>query len=220
MERYLDRFYRELARKWKGSLVKVDAVRQKNAKKYMNELAARGKIERISWGWYYIPDSAIKGVFDFLRMDRNFKGLVAQTAASIWNMDFIHRDVYAVAVRNMSFGKALDAFGKKMGWAFRIEVERGERKYQNVRGLNVEKPGESVAECMQKWAFTDAFAVIQMNKRIVPSLRKFYWKRVSGTNVRIGQIISYGYHRDKGVKLPPMLRKEIDESIEKVMELA
>ncbi|MEX2704840.1 MAG: hypothetical protein Q6352_006225 [Candidatus Freyrarchaeum guaymaensis] len=43
-------------------------------------------------GWYYIPEK--RDVWDFLARDKHFKVLIKQTAASIWNHDFVHRNVY------------------------------------------------------------------------------------------------------------------------------
>ncbi len=222
MEEYLKEFLENLTRKWSGSLLKVSFVSHKNAKEYVNKLAKKGKIEKVTWGWYYIPDES-ETPLDFLRKDRNFKVLVSQTAASFWNGDFIHRNVYFMVVEDKSYKKALASFAGKRGWNFRIDVKENakeEIEFTRKNGLNVEKPAESAAECLQNWAFTDAFSVVLSNKGVKTELKEFYWKRISGTNVRIGQVINYGLNRKKTTKIPESVKEDIDESIEKVMEFA
>ncbi len=222
MDKYLNEFLEKLSRKWKGSLVKVNFIRCKNSKEYMNKLAKKGKIKRVVWGWYYIPDGT-NNALDFLRRDKNFKVLVAQTAASFWNGDFIHRNVYFIVVEDRSYKKALEAFADKHGWNFRVEVKENAKdkiNFVNKNGLNIERPVESAVECIQNWAFTDAFSIIFSNKNTRSKMKDFYWKRVSGTNVRIGQVVHYESNRGKTSKIPESIKKDIKESIEKVMEFA
>jgi len=222
MDRYLKEFVRKALGKWKGSLIKVNFIRHENAKEYMNKLAKEGEIERVAWGWYYIPGKPLNEP-DFLRKDRNFKVLVAQTAASFWNGDFIHRNVYFIVVEDKSYGKALETFAKKREWNFRIDANKNARKkigFVRKNGLNIEKPTESAALCAQNWAFTDAFSIILSSRKIRTEIKDFYWKRVSGTNIRLGQIINYGVNHDKNAKIPEKLKEEIDEAVEKVMEFA
>ena len=71
---YLDTFYNQVKKKWQGSLVKVETVREiePNAKEYLNNLSKVGRIERISWGWYWIP-TPIDDFFDFLMHSIFFK---------------------------------------------------------------------------------------------------------------------------------------------------
>jgi hypothetical protein len=103
-------------------------------------------IEKVTWGWYWIPDE-VKDIWEFLRKDKNFEVISSQTAASFWNHDFIHRNIYIVKVNNKSYGKALEAFARSKGW-------------------NVE---ETIINCMQNLAFVDAFAVLYANReRIKP----------------------------------------------------
>ncbi|UCE75195.1 MAG: hypothetical protein JSV56_05700, partial [Methanomassiliicoccales archaeon] len=99
MTDYLTKFNNKLKRKWKGSLVKVKNIKhmEPNAKKYLNNLAKAKLIKNITWGWYWIPSNP-KDFFDFLRQDKNFKIISSQTAASFWNYDFIHRDMYTIKV--------------------------------------------------------------------------------------------------------------------------
>jgi len=228
MKGYLEKFGTELLRRWAGSLVKVASIshEHKNAKEYLNKLSKEGTIERVTWGWYYVPGKVpmkFEGVFDFLRHDKNFKVLVAQTAASFWNGDFIHRNVYSMVVKDGSCKKALLEFAKKKGWNFKVTVnENAEREinFAKTEGLNVEKPAEAVISCIHNWAFTDAFSILLSNSRIRAKLSKFYWKRVSGTDTRIGQVISYGLNERRTARISERLKGEIDESIEKVKELA
>ena len=55
MQAYLEQFYRDLSG-WKGSLVKVEHVQNPHAKEYLHKLARAGFIERVTWGWYWIPE--------------------------------------------------------------------------------------------------------------------------------------------------------------------
>src|SRR5665647_261167 len=131
MPEYLTQFSKKL-KPYKGSLVRVKSVigTEPNAKEYLNKLSKEGSIERVKWGWYWVP-TEVKDVWDFLEKDQNFKVVSAQTAASFWNNDFVHRDVYVLKVKDKSYGKALKEFGKKKGWNFEVEYfEYSTSKFQ------------------------------------------------------------------------------------------
>ena len=162
MPEYLTKFNEKL-RPFKGSLVRVKSVKsiEPNAKEYLNKLSKEGLIERVKWGWYWIP-AEIKDVWDFLEKDKNFKVVSAQTAASFWNNDFVHRDVYVLKVKEKSYGKALKEFARKKGWSIEVEYlkDPAKIKYRKVGNLLVEDIEENVIACLQNWAFTDAFATL------------------------------------------------------------
>jgi len=232
MTEYLKKFHRNIERKWKGSLVRVEFIKEHNAKEYLNKLAKAGLIERIAWGWYWIPDS-IKDIWDFLIKDKNFKVMSYQTAASFWNHDFVHRDIIILKVENKSYGKALQEFAKKRGWNIKVEYVE-DIKYTKIGNLLVEDIGDTIVECLQNWAFMDAFAVLYVNKKKL-ALRKLvdksYWKRISGTNVRIRQALEYGAYRMNelaGEELFPVrkfdlkdrfVKSEVDDAVERVIGL-
>jgi len=235
---YLQRFHEQLKERFSGSLVKVEAVKaiEPNAKEYLNKLAKAGLIEKVRWGWYWIP-SEIKDAWDFLEKDKNFKVVSAQTAASLWNYDFVHRDVYVLKVTDRSYGKALEAFAERKGWKVRTEYidKPTEVKYEKVGRLFVESVDETVVECMQDWAFTDAFATLYSNRRRIRLERlseETYWKRISGSDVRVKQALEYGCHlvneltgrRVFDVKETKLeddyVKREVEEAVEKVVSLA
>jgi len=118
---YLDKFVESLESIWKGSLFKVEEAKKlnKHAKEYLHRLEKNGLVERVCWGWYYLP-SKVNDPLDFLRKDRGFKVLIKQTASSFWNYDFVHRNVYRIAVESPSYKKALEEFGRKKGWIFEV----------------------------------------------------------------------------------------------------
>ncbi len=231
MQAYLEQFYKSLAG-WKGSLIKVEHIQEAHAKEYLNKLARAGSIERVTWGWYWIPEK-IEDFWEFLRRDQNFKIVSGQSAASFWNHDFIHRDAYVVKVKDPSYGKALEAFAKMQEW--NVVVEPFEKsKYVKIEGIYVETLEDCIIECMQRWAFTDAFAVLYENqkKALFQSLAKrSYWMRIPKTEIRVRQALSYGCSRLNELtqeKLFPVrkinledsfVRKEIDEAVEKVVDL-
>lgn len=68
------REFNEKLRLFKGSLVKVKSVKdiEPNTKEYLNKLSKEGLIERVKWGWYWIP-AKIKDVWDFWRKTRTSK---------------------------------------------------------------------------------------------------------------------------------------------------
>ena len=168
-----------------------------NAKEYLNKLAKHGSIERVTWGWYRIPDLATD-IWQFLREDRNFKMVSSQTAASIWNGDFVHRDVCVLKVTDRSYGRALQEFARRRGWKVELElVKPNEVRYKHVEGLLVEDVEESIIECLRKSAFTDAFATLYANRNRVNASKlaqRAYWTRIAGSNVRARQVLEYGYH--------------------------
>ncbi|PIU58980.1 hypothetical protein COS86_06660 [Candidatus Bathyarchaeota archaeon CG07_land_8_20_14_0_80_47_9] len=235
MPEYLKAFNEKLKR-LEGSLVSVKSIKgiEPHAKEYLNKLSKDGLIERVKWGWYWVP-SEIKDVWDFLEKDKNFKVVSAQTAASFWNNDFVHRDVYVLKVKDKSYGKALKEFAKKKGWSVEVEYSKdpSKIKYRKVGNLFVEDIEENVIECLQNWAFTDAFATLYENRSRINLDRLYkasYWKRISKTNVRAKQALEYGFHQMGelgGAKFPhreakledAFVKREIDEAIEKVVEL-
>jgi hypothetical protein len=235
-ESYLMQFNKKLTNKWKGSLVKVNDVKriEPNAKEYLNKLAKAGYVERIKWGWYWVPVK-IKDIWDFLEKDKNFKVVSGQTAASLWNYDFIHRDVYILKVKDKSFGKAFKEFAKKKDWNVEVEYSKDSSKikYRKIGNLLVEGMEDNVIECLQNWAFTDAFATLYANKDRINLDRLYkesYWKRISKTDVRVKQALEYGFHKMdelSGAEFPhrepkledDFVRRGIDEAIEKVVEL-
>jgi hypothetical protein len=234
MSEYLDEFYNKIKKKWKGSLIRVNYVKEKNAKEYLNKLAKAGSIERIKWGWYWVPDD-IKDVWDFFGKDKNFKIISSQTAASFWNYDFLHRDTYVIKVKNKSYGKALQEFGERKGWNIKVEVMKRPVKYVKIGKLFIENVEESIIDCLQNWAFTDAFAVLYENRAKINAeilLKKGYWKRISGTNVRVRQALEYGSYKfnelsgknlfpSKEIRLKDdFVRREIEDAVEKVVEFA
>ena len=119
---YLDEFAKSLESRWKGSLFKVEEARKlnKHAKEYLHRLEKNGLVGRVCWGWYYLPSKA-NDPLDFLRKDKGLKVLIKQTASSFWNYDFVHRDVYRIAVESPSYKQALEEFAKKKGWIFEVE---------------------------------------------------------------------------------------------------
>jgi hypothetical protein len=235
MPEYLTEFNGKL-RPFKGSLVRVKSVEsiEPNAKEYLNKLSKESLIEWVKWGWYWVP-TKIKDVWDFLEKDKNFKIVSAQTAASFWNNDFVHRDFYVLKVKEKSYGKALKEFARKRGWSIEVEYLKDPTKikYRKVGNLFVEDIEENVIECLQKWAFADAFATLYENRDKINFNRLYkesYWKRISKTNVRAKQALEYGFHQLGelgGVEFPhretrledDFVKREIDEAIEKVAEL-
>lgn len=232
MQDYLEQFHRSVAR-YKGSLVKVEHVDEPNAKEYLGKLAKAGLVERVSWGWYWIPDDT-KDFWGFLRKDRNFKAVAGQTAASFWNNDFIHRDTYMVKVKDPSFGKALAAFAETRGWSVVVEPALENGRYAKIDGIYVEGLEDCVIGCMQNWAFADAFAILYENRKkpIYQRLAsKSYWKRISKTDIRVRQALSYGLGKLNGLAREDIfpvrktsledsfVSREIDEAVLKVVDL-
>ena len=235
MPEYLTEFIKKL-KPYKGSLVRVKSVKdiEPRAKEYLNKSFKEGKIERVKWGWYWVP-TEVQDIWDFLEKDKNFKVISAQTAASFWNNDFIHRDVYVLKVKNKSYGRALKELAKKKGWNVEVEYSKdfSKIKYRKIGNLLVEDIEDTVIDCLQNWAFTDAFATFYANRDRINLDRLYkesYWKRISKTDIRAKQVLEYGFHRMSelsGIEFPhreskledDFVRREIDEAVEKVVEL-
>ena len=235
MKRYLKRFNKRLRKKFSGCLVKVGEVKkiEPNAKEYLEKLAKAGLIEKIRWGWYWVPNN-IKDPWDFFEKDKGFKIVSCQTAASLWNGDFIHRNIYLLRVFDRSYGKALEEFAKRRNWDFQVEYIDKPMNYRKVGKLLIQDINETIIDCMQRWAFMDAFATLYSNKSKVNLenlLKQSYWKRIRESNVRVRQALEYGCSlineligkelfkiRKKKLK-DEYIKREIKEAIEKVIEL-
>ncbi len=73
-------------------------------------------------------------------------------------------------------------------------------KYRRIGNLLVEEIEENIIECLQKWAFIDAFAILIENKDKIDLNKLYkdaYWKRISKTNTRAKQALEYGFHQCK-----------------------
>lgn len=226
MDAYLARFRSRLKPR-EGSLVRVASVSEPNAKEYLSQLAKAGAVDRVDWGWYYVPaQRPPESALEFLAQDKNFKVVTGQTAASFWNGDFIHRDAVTVTVDDASYKRALGSFAEKKAWSIDAEYDSGARGIpaRNVGRLRVEERGATVADCFKRWAFIDAVATLtpRLPARVK---REAYWERISGTNVRVGQAVQYAAHRlfdgegDARIN-DDFVRKQLDEAVEKVRELA
>lgn len=224
MDPYLSEFGKRLAGHG-GSLVKVASVRSPRAKEYMSKLAREGGVVRVAWGWYYVPGrKEPTEPLDFLAQDENFKVLTGQTAASVWNGDFIHREAVTLTVDDPSYGKALESFSKKKGWTFAVDYDSGARKIpaKKVGKLLVEEPEAAVVDCLKRWAFVDAVATMTPKMQSA-QWKKPYWTRIPKTEVRIGQALAYVSHRlfghDADARISnDYVRRGLDEAIEKVKE--
>ena len=122
---YLQDFRTALEKKWFGSLFSVRDAEQVHdrAKEYLHRLSKSDEVKRVGWGWYYISGE-YKGPWDFLTRDKGFKVVIKQTAASIWDYDFIHRDIYRLAVEDRSYKNALESFAREMDWIFEVEYHK------------------------------------------------------------------------------------------------
>jgi len=233
---YLEQFSTALRERWKGSLFTVSEAKQVDAraKEYLYRLGKLGEVERVYWGWYYFPEK--QDVWGFLVSDRRFKVLIKQTAASIWNYDFVHRNVYRLAVEDPSYKKALERFGKEKGWMFEIEYhDKMPYEYREVDQLMIEAPESCLVNCVADWAFLDAFAILYFRKDEI-SFEKVRdlarWKRISRTDKRVWNAIKYGCNLFneqmekkmfdvKATRLEQDDVKElVEEAVEKVMEFA
>jgi len=98
---YLGEFKDRLVKDWSGSLFSLSFIRKihHRAKEYLHRLVKSDGIKRIAWGWCWIPTS-YRDAWEFLARDKSFKVVIKQTAASIWNYDFIHRNVFHLAVNH------------------------------------------------------------------------------------------------------------------------
>jgi hypothetical protein len=233
---YLEQFSSALREKWKGSLFRVSEAKRidDRAKEYLHRLGKLGRVEHVHWGWYYIPEK--HDVWDFLANDKGFKVLIKQTAASIWNYDFVHRNVYRLAVQDASYKKALERFGKERGWIFEVEYyDKIPYDYKKVDNLFIETPESCLVNCIADWSFLDAFAVLYFRRDEI-SFEKVKqlarWKRISKTDTRVWNVIKYGcnlFNQHLGKKIFNVkatgLKQEdvkelVEEAVEKVMEFA
>lgn len=234
MQKYLKEFHDQLKKHYAGSLVSVDTAKKihRYAKQYLIKLAKEEFVEKIDWGWYYVPGKA-EDIWDFLRSDRNLKIVAGQSAASFYNQDFIHRDIVVLKVQSRSFARALKEYVARRGWQVELEYFEGDIKIREIQGLLVEDLEGTVLDCLQRWAFTDAFAVVYSNRNRIDfrGLEKdAYWKRISGTDVRMRQALNYGLNKmndlvdkrlflEREVRLSDnFVRNEIEEAVEKVVE--
>lgn len=232
---YLKRFNERLRERYAGCLVKVKDVKkvEQHAKEYLSKLARAGLVEKVRWGWYWVPDD-IKDAWDFFEKDKGFKVISCQTAASLWNNDFIHRDAYLLKVSDRSYGKALEEFAKKRGWRVQVEYSVKPTKYKKAGKLFVEDMDETIIECMNRWAFMDAFATLYYNRdriKLKELSKKSYWRRIRGTDIRVRQALEYGCHLINelvgkeifDVREPRLrdeyVKREIEEAVRKVVEL-
>ncbi len=231
---YLDEFQKKLGKRWKGSLVSVSEAGEvdANAKKYLSQLAKIGDVEKVTWGWYWIPDE-YEDFLDFLAKDKHFKVLHKQTAAAWWSGDFVHRNYFAVAVKEASYGKALERFARSQGWNVSVETrdfKKGE--YRRVDSLYVEALEETIVDCLKAWAFADAFSSLHANHEQIDSDRitRHYWERIPRTNTRVGQVLKYGgslIGREGDRAYPPVrsyisdgfVRRQVEEAAERVIKL-
>lgn len=232
---YLQRLHGQLLKKYAGSVVRVRDVKEMepNAKEYLNKLAKARLIEKVGWGCYWVPCD-IKDPWDFFEKDKGFKVVSCQTAASLWNNDFIHRDIYVLKVYDRSYGRALEEFAKRRKWRFQVEYVEKPMKYKKIGRLLVEDVNETIIECVSRWAFIDAFAALYSNRHRVKLcclLKQSYWKRIRGINVRVRQALEYGCclmneligNRIFDVRKPRLddeyLKRELEEAVEKVVEI-
>lgn len=216
-------FRKELETEWKGSLVRVNYIRKPRAKEYLNRLAKEGAIEKVSWGWYWIP-AKIQEPLDFLRKDKNFKMISSQTAASFWNGDFVHRDVYIVKVKDKSYGKALEKFGEGKGWKFQTNATKEKLNFETINGLRVESMERTVVDCLKSYAFEDAFATLYSNKDkidVKKMERKYYWDRLPHSEIRLRQILGYYWAKVTGKGSQTIeddyIRRNMDDALDKVI---
>jgi len=233
---YLQFFRAALKKKWSGSLLSVSDARQINgrAKEYLHRLNKCGEVRRVYWGWYYVPER--QGVWDFLGKDKGLKVVIKQTAASVWNYDFIHRDIYRLAVEDRSYKNALENFAKEMGWIFEVEYhDKIPYEYRRVDDLFIEAPESCVVNCMSEWSFADAFATLHFRKNEIDfdKLKRLgRWRRISKTDTRVWTAIKCGCkllndHLGKQIfKVKAMSLKQddvkelIEEATERVVEFA
>ena len=234
---YLEGFRAALTKEWSGGLFKVrDAEKvHPRAKEYLHRLSRISMVRHIGWGWYCISVE-YEDPWDFLVKDKGFKVVIKQTAASIWNYDFIHRDIYRLAVEDRSYKRALESFAKQIGWSFEVEYhDKIPYDYRRVDELFVEIPESCIVSCMSEWSFTDAFAVLYFRRGEVDleKLRRIVrWRRISGTDIRVWTAVKYGCNllnerlgrrifKVRSTKLRHDDIKElIEEAVEKVVEFA
>lgn len=235
MMQYLDAFQYSLERRWKGRLVSVrEATRiEPNAKEYLRTLVARESIEKVTWGWYWIPD-AYRDVFEFLAKQRHVTVVQKQTAAAVWNSDFVHRDQYRIAVTDHSYGRALQAFRTQRGWNITVETRQFQRdEYTKVGNLSVTSLETTIIDCIKEWAFADAFAAVYENRDTIKwqRLARHTWERIPRTSTRVGQVLAYGTALLKAATThaplstlsaisDPFVRGQVEEAAHQVAALA
>lgn len=208
-------------------------VIEPNAKKYLSQLAKQGRVEKVTWGWYGVADN-YKDFFDFLAKDKHFKVLQKQSAAAFWSGDFIHRDHFTVAVKDRSYGRALQVFSRSRGWNVLAETRDLSRtEYRQIGGLYVEALEETVIDCVKDWAFADAFACLNQNYGTFDwhKISRHYWERIPRSDTRVGQILDYGasilgretdleaYSATKTRITDDFIRRQVEEAAERVTEL-
>jgi predicted transcriptional regulator of viral defense system len=234
--RYLEQFKKRLEKQWKGSLVSVAEAKaiEPNARKYLSQLAQQAQIEKIIWGWYWVPEK-YRDFFDFLGKEQHFKVVQKQTAGAFWNGDFIHRDVYRIAVRDRSYGMALEKLAGSHGWKIQIETKDFKKStYQRVGRICVERLEDTIVDCVKEWAFTDAFASLHQHYKKVDwdKISRRYWERLSGSNARVGSVLKYAtsimnhqmgtkfYSANRSRISDGFIKRQIEEAAEKVVDLA
>jgi len=165
-----------------------------------------------------------------LARDREFKVIIKQTAASIWNYDFIHRDIYWLAVEDRSYKRGLEGFAKQMGWSFEVEYhDKISYEYRRIDDLFIEAPESCVVSCMSEWSFTDAFAILYFRKDEVDfeKLRQMArWRRISKTDTRVWTAVKYGCSllneklgkRIFRVRSTDLKRDDVKELVEEAVE--
>ncbi len=234
---YLDEFKAKLVKDFSGSLFSLSSIQKVHhrAKEYLHRLVKSNGVKRISWGWYWVP-TIYKDAWEFLARDKGFKVVIKQTAASIWNYDFVHRDVFRLSVNNQSYRRALEIFAKSMGWNFEVEFYRKiPYEYKKVDDLFIEELESCIVDCLAEWSFIDAFATLYFRRDEIDfdKLRILArWKRLSKTNLRVWTLIKYGcklfnqhFGREifkfKVIEIKQADIKElINEAVEKVVEFA
>ncbi|MCE4623443.1 MAG: hypothetical protein F7B11_01675 [Caldisphaeraceae archaeon] len=232
---YLDTFNAALRRSYSGSLFSVKHAYRihSRAKEYLYRLKILGEIRCVGWGWYYVPKK--QDVWSFLANDKNFKVLIKQTAASIWNYDFVHRNVYRLAVKDRGFKRALEALGKEQGWMFEVEVySKIPYEYKKVGKLLVESLESSIVSCIAEWSFLDALAMLYFRRDKIDfkKLRGISrWRRLSRSNTRVWSVIKYAcslFNEKLGEKLfnvrktslSSEIKELVDEAVDRVLEFA
>lgn len=192
---YLERFRGELERRWPGRLVRVREAQdiEPRAKEYLARLARDGMIERVTWGWYWIP-ATLNGFLEFVSRQECVV-LQKQTAAGVWNGDFVHRESYTVAVRDSSYARALSAFARSRRWQVTVETRAFRAgDYVKIGEFWVESLEETIVDCVKSWAFADALAALYAHYDAIRWARvsRHDWERIPRTNVRVGQVVKYG----------------------------
>lgn len=234
---YLQSFKDALEKKFSGSLFSVSHAQHfhNRAKEYLYRLSKTGQVEHVSWSWYYFPKK-YRDPWDFLSKDKGFKVVIKQTAASIWNYDFVHREVYRLAVEDKSYKKALERFAEKMAWTFEVEYyDKIPYEYIRVDELFVESPEFCVINCMADWSFMDAFAILYFRKDEIDldKLKRLgRWRRISKSDVRVWTAIKYGcdlFNKNLGKRLFNVrstnleqedIKELVDDAVNKVVEFA